>query len=208
MRGPSAGHLQNYARHHLGLKSYFQHPGDGRSQPQIPAETLVWALVIGQILRVSSFCRVEWLVRSPARSGLGVPRPFSDDALAYLTERLDPEITRQALAATLKHAKRNKAFENTWRIGLAVDGTGAGYTAKQPCSLCHPVRDQQGHVCGHLHHFVMITVVGAGVTLPLDVEPYGPGDCEYNAGTRLVQHSVARLCDSDSGGALRGARRH
>ena len=193
MKGPHAGHLQNYARHHLGLKSYFRHPGDGRSQPQIPAEALVWALVIGQILRVSSFCRVEWLVHSPARSALGVPRPFSDDTLAYFTEALDPEITRQALAATLKHAKRNKAFENTWRIGLAVDGTGAGYTTKEPCSLCHPVKDKEGHVCGHLHHFVMITVVGTGLTLPLDVEPYGPGDCEYNAGTRLVQRSVARL---------------
>jgi len=101
MRGPSAGRLQHYAYHHLCLKSYFRHPGDGRSQPQIPAEALVWTLVLGQILRVSSFCRVEWLVHSLARSGLGVPRPFNEDTLAYPTERLDPEITRQALAATL-----------------------------------------------------------------------------------------------------------
>jgi len=39
----------------------------------------------------------------------------------------------------------------------------------------------------------MITVVGTGLTLPVDVEPYGPGDCEYHAGTRLVERSVARL---------------
>jgi hypothetical protein len=193
MKGPSAEQVHNYACHNLCLKSYLRHPGDGRSQPQIPAQVLAWALLMGQILRVCSFCRLEWLVHSPARRGLGVPTAFSDDTLADFTERLDPEVTRQALANTLKHAKRNKAFENTWRIGLAVDGTGAGYTTKQPCPLCHPVKDKEGHICGHLHHFVMITVVGAGLTLPLDVEPYGPGDCEYNAGARLVKRSVALL---------------
>jgi hypothetical protein len=193
MKGPSAEQLHNYASHHLLLNSYLRHPGDGRSQPQIPAEPLVWALLIGQILRVFSFSRLEWLIHSPARSGLAVPTEFSDDTLADFTARLDPEITRQALADTLKHAKRNKAFENTWRIGLAVDGTGAGYTTKEPCPFCHPVKDKEGHICGHLHHFVMITVVGTGLTLPLDVEPYGPGDCEYNAGARLIQRSVPRL---------------
>jgi hypothetical protein len=193
MSGPQALQLQNFARNHLALKTYLRHPGDGRRQPSILAETLVWALLIGQVLRVTSFCRLEWLVRSQARRGMGVSRQFGDDALAYFTERLDPEVTRQALANTLKHAKRNKAFENTWRIGLAVDGTGAGYTTKEPCPLCHPVKDKEGHICGHLHHFVMITVVGTGLTLPLDVEPYGPGDCEYNAGARLVKRSVALL---------------
>jgi hypothetical protein len=193
MSGPQALQLQNYARNHLALKTYLRHPGDGRSQPGILAETLVWALLIGQVLRVTSFCRLEWLVRSPARRGMGVSRPFGDDALAYFTERLDPEVTREALVATLKHAKRNKAFENSWRIGLAVDGTGAGYTTKEPCPWCHPVKNQEGRICGHLHHFVMLTVVGTGLTLPLDVEPYAPGDCEYNAARRLLKRSVPRL---------------
>lgn len=82
--------------------------------------------MIASILRVSSFHHTEWLVHSPARAGLGVGRPFGDDALAYFTERLDPEVTLRALAATLKQAKRNKAFQNSPRIGLALDGTGAG----------------------------------------------------------------------------------
>jgi hypothetical protein len=193
MKGPSAQHLYHYACHHLPLKPYLQHPGDGRRQPQIPAEALVWALLIGSILRLCSFGRLEWLVHSPARRALGVPATFSDDTLAEFTARLDPEGTRQALADTLQQAKRNKAFDHTWRIGLAIDGTGAGYTRKQPCPLCHPVKDKPGRLCGHLHHFVMITVVGTGLTLPLDVEPYGPGDGEYNAGRRLLQRSLPRL---------------
>jgi len=193
MKGPSAQAVRNYASHCVGLKSYLKHPGDGRPQPQIPAPDLLWGLLISTILRVSSSHHLEWLVHSPARTGLGVGRPFGDDALAYFIQRLDPEGTRGALAAALKQAKRNKAFENSPRIGLALDGTGAGRTYKPPCPLCHPVKDNKGAVHGSLHHFVMITVVGTGLTLPLDAEPYGPGDSEYSAGKRLLRRAVHHL---------------
>jgi hypothetical protein len=36
----------------------------------------------------------------------------------------------------------------------------------------------------------MIRVVGTGLTLPLDIEPYGPGDSEYNAARRLLRRTV------------------
>ncbi len=193
MKGPSAQAVRNYACHCLGLKSYVEHPGDGRLQPEIPARDLVWALVISNILRVSSLNHTEWLVHSAARAALGVGRPFGDDALAYFTERLNPEVTRLALAATLKQAQRNKAFENSPRIGLALDGTGAGRTYKPLCPLCHPVKDTKGAIHGSLHHFAMITVVGTGLTLPLDAEPYGPGDSEYSAGKRLLRRAVSHL---------------
>jgi hypothetical protein len=193
MKGPSGQGVQNYASYCLGLKSYLQHPGHGRPPPEIPARELVWGLLISNILRVSSFHRLEWLVHSPARRGLGGGRQFGDDALAYFTERLNPEVSRGALAATLKQTKRNQAFENRPRIGLALDGTGAGRTYKQPCSLCHPVKDNKGAVYGSLHHFAMITVVGTGLTLPVDVEPYAPGDSQYSAGKRLLRRTVSHL---------------
>jgi Transposase DDE domain len=193
VRGPHAGQVQNYAHHYLGLKSYFQHPGDGRTQPHIPAGDLVWAVVMGRILRVPSFLRLEWLVHSPVRAELGIATPFGDDALAYCTERMDPETTRLALAATLHQAKRNKAFENSRFIGLAVDGTGAGRTFKEPCPSCIPIKDANGEVHGSLHHFVLISVVGTGLTLPIDVEPYGPGDSEYAAAQRLLRRAVQHL---------------
>jgi hypothetical protein len=177
----------------LGLKSYFQRPGDGREHPRIPARDLVWAVVMGHILRVLSFLRLEWLAHSPVCADLGLGEKFGDDALAYCTERMDPETTRVALAATLRQAKRNKAFENSRFIGLALDGTGAGRTYKEPCPLCDPVKDGQGEVHGHLHHFVLISVVGAGLTLPVDVEPYGLGDSEYAAAQRLLRRTVAHL---------------
>jgi len=175
------------------LKSYFQDPGDGRAHPHIPASDLVWAVVMGHILRETSFLRLEWLVHSPVRAELGIQTKFGDDALAYCTERMDPETTRVALVAALHQAKRNKAFENSRFIGLALDGTGAGRTYKQPCPLCDPIQDanREGH--GSLHHFVLISVVGTGLTLPVDVEPYGPGDSEYAAAQRLLRRAVDHL---------------
>jgi hypothetical protein len=175
------------------LKAYFQQPGDGRTQPHISASDIVWAVVMSRILRVTSFLRLEWLVHSAARVGLGVKAAFGDDTLAYCTERMDPETTRHALAVALHQAKRNKAFENSRFIGLALDGTGAGRTHKEPCSLCDPIKDAKGEVHGSLHHFVLISVVGAGLTLPVDVEPYGPGDSEYAAAQRLLRRAVEHL---------------
>ena len=193
MKGPHVRQIQNYACHCLGLKSYFQRPGDGRVRPHIPAGDLVWAVVIGHILRVVSFLRLEWLAHSPVRAESGMKHQFGDDVLAYCTARMDPETTRVALAAALRQAKRNKAFENSRFIGLALDGTGAGRTYKEPCRLCDPIKDAQGEVHGSLHHFVLISVVGAGLTLPVDVEPYGPGDSEYAAAQRLLRRAVEHL---------------
>jgi hypothetical protein len=193
LTGPHVSRIQNYACHSLGLKSYFQQPGDGRAHPHISASDLVSTMVIGRILRVTSFLRLEWLVHSPARAGLGLKAPFGDDVLAYCTERMDPETTRLTLAAALHQAKRNKAFENSRFIGLAIDGTGAGRTYKEPCPLCDPITDAKGEVHGSLHHFVLISVVGVGLTLPIDVEPYGPGDSEYAAAQRLLRRAINHL---------------
>ena len=193
MRRPTPRRLWKYVWGPLRLAAYFRGPGDGRRQPQIPAAVLVWALVLGQVLRECSFHGVEALVRSPARRALRVARRFGDDALAYFTERLDPGPTRTALGATVRRAKRNKAFSPSRWIGVAVDGTGAGHGQAAGCPLCHPVRDGQGQVLGYLHHFVMISVVGTGLALPFDVEPYGPGDSEYVAGQRVLQRAVAQV---------------
>jgi hypothetical protein len=194
LKGPHVGQIGNYACHCLALKSYFRHPGDGRVHPSIPARDVVWAVVAGHILRVASFLRLEWLAHSPVRAELGLRGPFGDDALAYCTERMDPETTRLALAAVLHQAKRNKAFENSRLIGLALDGTSAGRTYQEPCPLCDPIKDPKGEVHGHLHHFVLLSVVGVGgLTLPVDVEPYGPGDSEYAAAQRLLRRAADHL---------------
>lgn len=190
---PTPGRLRAYVGRRLRLQGYLRAPGDGRRRPQIPARAVLWALLVGQVLREVSFAAVEALVRSPARRALGVPQRFGDDTLAYFTARLAPGPTRTALATAVRRAKRNKAFDGSRFIGLAVDGTGAGRSRPARCPLCHPLRDAEGRVTGHLHHLCLLSVVGTGLTLPLDVEPYGPGDSEYAAGQRLLERGIAAV---------------
>jgi hypothetical protein len=193
MRGPTPRRLWIYVTRCLGLRSYFQSPGDARPQPQIPAKTLLWSLLISQVLRACSFLAVERLVRSSARRALVVSKSFSDDALGYFTERLDPAFTRTALAHVLHQAKRNKAFETSGGIGLAVDGSTVGWCASAGCSLCRPHRNAADEIIGYQHHVVLASVVGTELSLPFDVEPYGPGDSEYAAGQRLLRRAIALL---------------
>jgi hypothetical protein len=93
----------------------------------------------------------------------------------------------------VRRAKRNKAFETSRFIGLALDGTGAGRSEQARCALCHPVQDATHHVVGSLHRRALLSVVGTGLTLPVDVEPYGPGDSEYAAGHRVLLRAIAAL---------------
>jgi hypothetical protein len=199
MKGPSPQRLKLFAFRSYGLASYFRHPGDGRLRPRIPAQDLLWSLVVGQILRECSFHGVEALVCSPARTQLGVTRRFGDDALAYFTERLEAEPTRLVLASVLHQAKRKKAFPGRRLIGLALDGTGVARCTKARCDLCHPVFNSEHQVSSYGHHFSMISVVGAGLSLPFDVEPYAATGSESAASgnllRRAVQHVGSRFAD-------------
>jgi len=178
VKTPTPRRLFRYVTGCLRLRPYLVNPGDGRPQPQIPARVLLWAMLISRLLREPSFHAVEQLVRSSACRALCLSTCFGDDALSYFTERLDAASTRAALVDTVRLTKRNKAFENSRFIGLAIDGTTAGRRRSDGCSLCRPFRNAKKEIVGYRHHFAAISVVGAGLSLPFDVEPYGSGDSE------------------------------
>ena len=46
---------------------------------------------------------------------------------------------------------------------------------------------------GYSHQMATISVVGTGLSLPFDAEPYGPGDSEYAAGQRLLSRTRSQL---------------
>ena len=193
VKEPTPRRLRKYVAKCLQLKSYLRSPGDGRPQGRIPAAALLWALLMGGLLRRAAFAAIEALVRSRARHALEVSQSFGDDALGYFTERLDPAVTRRAAVTALRQAKRHKAFDDCRFIGLALDGTSAGRSREKVCDLCRPYRNKKKEILGYHHKLVMLSVVGTGLTLPLDVEPYGPGDSEYNAGRRLLRRAVRNL---------------
>ena len=193
MNGPSLDRLKRYTIRCLQLKRFFRDCGDGRVKPRKSAQNLLWSLLAGQWLRQTSFLAIEQLVHGAGPRRLGLKTGFGDDTLSYFTERLDPAPTRQALIDVLHRAKRNKAFENSPWIGLAIDGTTVGRCRNSLCDWCRPYRNAQKQIIGYQHHLAMISVVGAGLTLPFDVEPYGPNDSEYAAGQRLLRRAFSAL---------------
>ena len=190
MKGPTPRRLKKYVGKCLRLKSYLRFPGDGRREGRIPAAALLWALLMGTWLRRTAFAGIEALVCSKARRALDVCQSFGDDTLGCFTARLDPAVTRRATVTAVRQAKRHKAFDDCRFIGLALDGSSAGRSRKKVCKLCRPYRNKQRAILGYHHKLVMISVVGTGLTLPLDVEPYGPRDSEYNAARRLLRRTV------------------
>lgn len=193
MAALSALRFKAFATRRFDFDRYLEQCGDGRTKPQIPARVLVWALVIGYVLRECSYLAIEALARGRGRRSAGIARAFGDDSLAYFTERLDPAPLRQLLVSVLRRAKRNKAFENSRFIGLAIDGTGSCRSRKRSCGLCRPRHNATHQVCGYGHHLSLITLVGTGLSLPFDVEPYGPGDSEYSASRRLLDRTTRAL---------------
>ena len=61
MKGPTPRRLKKYVEKCLRLKAYLDDPGYGRTQPRIPPAALLWALLMGQLLRRSSFAGIEAL---------------------------------------------------------------------------------------------------------------------------------------------------
>jgi len=195
------GRLRAFVHRQVGAS--LQAPGDGRVAPMVPAAALLWSLLAGYLLREGAFHAVEGLVRSRARRALGVRRPFGDDTLAYFTERLAVSPTRTALVRLIREAKRRKAFDDVWLVGLVLDGTTIGRCPTARCPWCHPLivphQDAAGRptpvgtVVGQQHTLSLLTVVGGAVHLPVDLEPYGPHDSELAASLRLLDRGVAAL---------------
>jgi hypothetical protein len=80
MKGSTPRRLRQYAAKYLGLKSYLRRPGDGRLQGRIPAADLLWALLMGVLLRRAAFAGIEAHVGAdPLTLRLAVP-PLSQGA--------------------------------------------------------------------------------------------------------------------------------
>jgi hypothetical protein len=109
---PTPRTLHRFVVDQLGLQRYLAKPGDGRPQPVIAARVLLWAMLLGRILREISFYGMEQIVRVAGCRVLGLEQSFSNDTLSYFVERLDPATSRAALLEVTLDARLYK--QRTW----------------------------------------------------------------------------------------------
>jgi hypothetical protein len=186
-----------YARKVFGLQRLLQSVRDGRCAPQIPLLAVSLCLVLGVILRVSSYLDLaQQTQRRRWRRLCGLKGPISDDTFAYVSERLQPEDWRQNQAAVVKTLKCNKALESCKINGLLFLSLDANEHFKSRSRCCPgccqrqvELTDDQGQkykVTEYYHRYVFAQINGPKLNVLLDVEPIRPGEDECAAALRLL----------------------
>ena len=187
-----------YATKVFGLKALLRNVRDGRVKPRVPLLPLALCLVLGVLLRVSSYLDLAQQTKDRRRWRhlCGLPGPVEHEIFAYATERMSPEDWRQNQARLAKQLKRNKALESAKIKGLlfvSLDANEhfASFSRTCPCCCQRQVEmtDSEGHkvkVIQFYHRYVFAHISGPKVNLVLDIEPIRPGEDECAAALRLL----------------------
>ena len=127
----------HYAQKVFALKSRLRGVRDQRPWPQIPTFALLLSLVLGVVLRISSYLDLaQQTQRRRWRHLCGLKKSISDDTFAYVTERLSLEDLRQSLAGVVKTLKANKALESCKINGLLFLSLDANEHCKSRSRCC------------------------------------------------------------------------
>jgi hypothetical protein len=187
----------HYAQKVFALKTLLRGVRDTRPWAQIPTTPVLLSLVLGVVLRIASYLDLaQQTHRRRWRHLTGLKAPISDDTFGYVTERLELEDLRQALAHLAKTLKANKALESCQINGLlfvSLDANEHCHSRSRCCAGCCQRQleetDAEGHkhsVTEYYHRYVFAQINGPKINVLLDVEPIRPGEEECGAALRLL----------------------
>jgi hypothetical protein len=187
----------HYAQKVFALKTLLRAVRDGRPFAKIRTTPVLLTLVLGVVLRISSYLDLaQQTKRRRWRHLCGLRAAISDDTFDYVTERLELEDLRQALASVAKTLKQNKALESCQINGLLFVSLDANehFKSRSRCCECCCQRqveeiDAEGHKHKHTeyyHRYVFAQINGPKINVLLDLEPIRPGEEECSAALRLL----------------------
>lgn len=187
----------HYAQKVFGLKTVLRGVRDERPQARIPTAPVLLSLVLGVVLRISSYLDLSRQTRRRRwRHLCGLKKPISDDTFEYVTERLSLADLRQSLAGLAQTLKGNKALEGGQIKGLlflSLDANEHFKSRSRCCAGCcqrqveETGRDGQKHkVTEYYHRYVFAQINGPKINVLLDLEPIRPGEDECAAALRLL----------------------
>lgn len=186
-----------YAQKVFGLKTLLRGVRDERPFARIPTPAVLLSLVLGGILRVSSYLALSQQTRRRRwRHLCGLQGPLSDDTFAYVTERLSVEDLRQSLARINQRLKANKALERCKLGGLlfvSLDANEHFKSRSRCCEGCCQRQIEETNAAGNkhkvtefYHRYVFAQLTGPKFNALLDLEAIRPQEEECAAALRLL----------------------
>ena len=187
----------HYAQKVFDLKTLLRGVRDERPLARIPTTAVLLSLLLGVVLRVSSYLDLsQQTQRRRWRHLCGLKGPLSDDTFEYVTERLSWEDLRQSLARINQRLKANKVLESCKINGLlfvSLDANEHFQSRSRCCEGCcqrqieETDADGQKHkVTEYYHRYVFAQINGPRFNALLDLEPIRPGEGECAAALRLL----------------------
>jgi len=187
----------HYTQKVFGLKPLLRGVRDGRSFARVPTCRVLLSLVLGVVLRVSSYLALSQRTqRRRWRHLCRLQAPVSDDLFEYVTERLSLADLRHSLAQVNQRLKANKALESCKLNGLlfvSLDANEHFHSRSRCCEGCCQRALEETGADGHqhpvteyYHRYVFAQINGPKFNALLDLEPIRPGEDECAAALRLL----------------------
>jgi len=181
---------------------------DGRVNPTYKTETVVLIILMGFLLRLSSFSEIDRYIQSGEFNNLfppGTKLPHVD-SLRNTMKQIDIEGLRKINKYIVKKAIRNKIFQyGTFEeyIIAAIDGTQILDSTKKKCENCLTM-NKRG-IAHYTHNAAVMSTIGNTPSIALDFEMYRAkknekekDEGEFTAAMRLLNRVVTehpRLID-------------
>ena len=170
---------------------------DSRPYPEIPGRAMALSLLLGEVAQIPSLLQLERETELPQwQRWVGYKHSISDDALEYVSERMDPAKLRRGAAWINRKLKRGKAFEENKINGLlavSLDANEQFCSDHRSCADCLrreiTTQDAQGQPVQHTQYYhrqVYAQLSGPKLSVILDFEPIRPGEEECAAALRLL----------------------
>jgi len=168
-----------------------------RPYPEIPTRPLLLSLLLGVVIRASSYLDIsKQTKRRRWQHLIGWRQRISDDAFHYVSERFYLEDLRLGLVEVNKRLKANKALESCKINGLlflSLDANEHFHSRSRCCPCCCQREiqevDAQGQkqtVIEYYHRYVFAQINGPKFNTLLDLEAIRPGEGEAESALRLL----------------------
>jgi len=170
---------------------------DDRLYPEIPGRAISLTLLLGEVTQIPSMLQLEKETELPQwQEWVGYHQRISDDALIYVSERMDPNKLRGVARWINRKLKRGKAFEENkinGLLALSLDANEQFCSDHRCCEDCLTrevtSKDTQGQPLTrtqYYHKQVYAQLSGPKLSVILDFEPMRQGEEECAAALRLL----------------------